>query len=73
MKLLDDTEDWLYGEGEDETKTVYQERLAEMKVHVCWRLLEGGGGVGGMVYWRVGEGWVGWCTGGWGRGWVGWK
>ena len=46
MKLLDDTEDWLYGEGEDETKTVYQERLADMKVHVCWRLLEGGGGGG---------------------------
>ena len=34
MKLLDDTEDWLYGEGEDETKTVYQERLAEMKVRL---------------------------------------
>ena len=46
MKLLDDTEDWLYGEGEDETKTVYQERLADMKVHVCWHLLEGWGGGG---------------------------
>lgn len=32
VNLLDDTEDWLYGEGEDETKTVYQERLAQMKV-----------------------------------------
>ena len=34
MKLLNDTEDWLYGEGEDETKTVYQDRLAQLKVRI---------------------------------------
>ncbi|EFC50714.1 predicted protein [Naegleria gruberi] len=28
---LDDTESWLYGDGENTTKTVYQEKLAELK------------------------------------------
>lgn len=31
-KLLDDTENWLYEEGEDETKTVYVKKLEELKV-----------------------------------------
>jgi heat shock protein 4 len=30
-KLLNDTEDWLYDEGEDETKGVYVAKLAELK------------------------------------------
>ena len=33
-KLLDDTENWLYEEGEDETKTVYVKKLEELKVVV---------------------------------------
>ena len=35
LKLLNDTEDWLYEEGEDESKTVYNEKLAELKVVDC--------------------------------------
>ncbi|KAL9653656.1 hypothetical protein ABK040_009133 [Willaertia magna] len=31
VTLLDDTESWLYGEGENCTKTVYQQKLAELK------------------------------------------
>ena len=31
-EILCKTEDWLYDEGEDETKSVYQQKLAEMKV-----------------------------------------
>ena len=30
-KLLNDTEDWLYDDGEDETKGVYVAKLAELK------------------------------------------
>lgn len=48
MKLLDDTEDWLYGDGEDETKTVYQDRLAAMKVCPGWV----GEGVASSKEWR---------------------
>ena len=35
LKLLSDTEDWLYEEGEDESKTVYNEKLEELKVMDC--------------------------------------
>ena len=31
VTLLDDTESWLYGEGENTTKSVYQQKLAELK------------------------------------------
>lgn len=31
MKQLSETEDWLYGEGEEATKTVYLDRLNELK------------------------------------------
>jgi heat shock 70kDa protein 4 len=30
-QLLNETEDWLYGEGEDTTKSVYVAKLAELK------------------------------------------
>ena len=33
MRLLNDTEDWLYEEGDDETKTVYNKKLEELKKH----------------------------------------
>eukprot|EP00026_Physarum_polycephalum_P003020 Phypoly_transcript_03029.p1 GENE.Phypoly_transcript_03029~~Phypoly_transcript_03029.p1 ORF type:complete len:827 (+),score=228.19 Phypoly_transcript_03029:96-2576(+) len=33
LKMLDDAENWLYGEGEDVTKSVYAEKLAELKKH----------------------------------------
>ena len=32
LKLLTATEDWLYEEGEDETKSVYVKKLEELKV-----------------------------------------
>ncbi len=32
MKFLNETEDWLYEDGEDEIKQVYVKRLADMKV-----------------------------------------
>ena len=32
MKLLNDTEDWLYEDGEDESKSVYNKKLEELKV-----------------------------------------
>ena len=32
LKLLNDTEDWLYEEGEDESKSVYNKKLEELKV-----------------------------------------
>jgi len=32
LKLLTATEDWLYEEGEDETKSVYVKKLDELKV-----------------------------------------
>ncbi|KAG2381458.1 hypothetical protein C9374_006447 [Naegleria lovaniensis] len=31
MNLLDETESWLYGEGENTTKSVYQQKLVELK------------------------------------------
>ena len=31
-KLLMETEEWLYGDGEDESKSVYQDKLSELKV-----------------------------------------
>ena len=31
-KLLTDTEDWLYDEGEEQNKQVYVDKLAELKV-----------------------------------------
>ena len=31
-KLLGETEDWLYDEGEDQNKQVYLDKLAELKV-----------------------------------------
>lgn len=34
IKLLDDTENWLYEDGEDESKTVYVNKLAELKVSI---------------------------------------
>ncbi|RKP10996.1 putative heat shock protein, partial [Thamnocephalis sphaerospora] len=33
MSLLNDTEDWLYGDGEDATKSVYVEKLTELRKH----------------------------------------
>ena len=33
MKLLNDTEDWLYEEGDNETKSVYNKQLEELKKH----------------------------------------
>ena len=33
MKLLNDTEDWLYEEGDNETKSVYNKKLEELKKH----------------------------------------
>ena len=37
LKQLIATEDWLYEEGEDETKSVYVKKLDELKVkkHAC--------------------------------------
>ena len=32
-KLLGETEDWLYDEGEDQHKQVYLDKLAELKVY----------------------------------------
>lgn len=43
MSLLNATEEWLYDEGEDQTKSVYDERLTELKKHgnpVCDRQKE---------------------------------
>ncbi len=31
MKLLNETEDWLYGEGEDSTKSIYVSKLADLQ------------------------------------------
>ena len=31
LKMLDDAEGWLYGEGEDVTKSLYAEKLAELR------------------------------------------
>lgn len=31
LQMLDDTENWLYGDGEDVTKSVYSGKLAELK------------------------------------------
>lgn len=31
LKLLDDTENWLYEEGENETKSVYVKKLEELQ------------------------------------------
>lgn len=43
LKLLNDTEDWLYEEGEDVTKSVYIKKLEELKVcmnaHMCCQAL----------------------------------
>jgi len=33
LKMLDDAENWLYGDGEDVTKSVYTEKLNELKKH----------------------------------------
>jgi heat shock protein 4 len=33
LKLLETTQDWLYGEGEDVTKSVYSKKLDELKLH----------------------------------------
>ena len=33
LRLLNDTETWLYEEGDDETKTVYNRKLEELKKH----------------------------------------
>ena len=33
LRLLNDTEAWLYEEGDDETKTVYNKKLEELKKH----------------------------------------
>ena len=35
MQLLNHTEDWLYEEGEDESKSVYNKKLEELKVMGC--------------------------------------
>lgn len=35
---LEDTETWLYEEGEDQQKQVYIDKLAELKVSVTGRL-----------------------------------
>jgi len=32
VKVLNDTEDWLYEDGEDESKSVYNKKLEELKV-----------------------------------------
>ena len=32
MLMLEDTENWLYEEGEDQNKQVYVDKLAELKV-----------------------------------------
>ena len=37
LKLLNDTEDWLYEEGEDESKSVYNKKLEELKVMQCFK------------------------------------
>ena len=31
-RMLEDTENWLYDEGEDQNKQVYLDKLADMKV-----------------------------------------
>ena len=36
MRLLEDTENWLYEEGEDQNKQVYIDKLAELKVSTAW-------------------------------------
>ena len=33
LRLLNDSEAWLYEEGDDETKTVYNKKLEELKKH----------------------------------------
>ncbi len=39
--MLEDTENWLYEEGEDQEKEIYQDKLSELKVgalvsgHAC--------------------------------------
>ena len=33
LKLLNDTEDWLYEEGDNETKSSYNKQLEELKKH----------------------------------------
>ena len=33
LRLLNDTEAWLHEEGDDETKTVYNKKLEELKNH----------------------------------------
>jgi len=32
--MLEDTENWLYEEGEDQEKEIYQDKLSELKVGV---------------------------------------
>ncbi len=32
--MLDETEDWLYGDGEDAMKSVYVSKLGELKVRI---------------------------------------
>lgn len=32
--MLEDTENWLYEEGEDQEKEVYQDKLSELKVGI---------------------------------------
>ncbi len=34
MKQLDDAEEWLYDEGEDQIKSVYQAKLGSLKVQL---------------------------------------
>ena len=33
LKLMNDTEDWLYEEGDDETKSVYNKQLEKLNKH----------------------------------------
>ena len=40
LRLLNDTEAWLYEEGDDETKTVYNKKLEELKNMVTQYLRE---------------------------------
>lgn len=33
--MLEDTENWLYEDGEDQPKQVYMDKLQELKVRFC--------------------------------------
>lgn len=34
--MLEDTENWLYEDGEDQPKQVYMDKLQELKVRFCF-------------------------------------